>query len=137
MPPGNTAATRNSRQNFIVAPRTKITDYQYFLPINSFDQSTDVRPLCQYGSSEVISSCAWFTNEPKVLAAGMGMKYIRVYDTRGTLTNSINTLLNMSLTLLHTANGLNILIHRGSELTIIAGHFYKGCSRTVHGPFSR
>ncbi|KAF9904605.1 hypothetical protein EC991_002533 [Linnemannia zychae] len=52
------------------------------LNASSFDQSTDVRPLCQYGSSEVISSCAWFTNEPKVLAAGMGMKYIRVYDTR-------------------------------------------------------
>ncbi|KAF9138717.1 hypothetical protein BG015_002278 [Linnemannia schmuckeri] len=52
------------------------------LNASSYDQSTDVRPLCQYGSSEVISSCAWFTNEPKVLAAGMGMKYIRVYDTR-------------------------------------------------------
>ncbi|KAG0262005.1 hypothetical protein BG011_000429 [Mortierella polycephala] len=52
------------------------------LNASSFDHSTDVRPLCQYGSSEVISSCAWFTNEPKVLAAGMGMKYIRVYDTR-------------------------------------------------------
>ncbi|KAF9194611.1 hypothetical protein BGZ50_005971 [Haplosporangium sp. Z 11] len=52
------------------------------LSASSFDHSTDVRPLCQYGSSEVISSCAWFTNEPKVLAAGMGMKYIRVYDTR-------------------------------------------------------
>ncbi|KAF9919630.1 hypothetical protein FBU30_010724 [Linnemannia zychae] len=49
---------------------------------SNYDQSTDVRPLCQYGSSEVISSCAWFTNQPKVLAAGMGMKYIRVYDTR-------------------------------------------------------
>ncbi|KAF9081229.1 hypothetical protein BGX23_001114 [Mortierella sp. AD031] len=52
------------------------------LNASSYDQSTEVRPLCQYGSSEVISSCAWFTNEPKVLAAGMGMKYIRVYDTR-------------------------------------------------------
>ncbi|KAF9946376.1 hypothetical protein BGZ72_000381 [Mortierella alpina] len=52
------------------------------LNASSFDHSTDVRPLCQYGSSEVISSCAWFTNQPKILAAGMGMKYIRVYDTR-------------------------------------------------------
>ncbi|KAF9305749.1 hypothetical protein BGZ74_009090 [Mortierella antarctica] len=52
------------------------------LNASSFDQTADVRPLCQYGSSEVISSCAWFTNEPKVLVAGMGMKYIRVYDTR-------------------------------------------------------
>ncbi|KAG0043541.1 hypothetical protein BGZ83_011281 [Gryganskiella cystojenkinii] len=52
------------------------------LTASSLDQSTDARPLCQYGSSEVISSCAWFSNEPKVLAAGMGMKYIRVYDTR-------------------------------------------------------
>ncbi|KAG0024185.1 hypothetical protein BGZ81_007802 [Podila clonocystis] len=52
------------------------------LNASSFDQTADIRPLCQYGSSEVISSCAWFTNEPKVLVAGMGMKYIRVYDTR-------------------------------------------------------
>ncbi|KAF9979599.1 hypothetical protein BGZ65_006300, partial [Modicella reniformis] len=51
------------------------------LNASSFDNSAD-KPLCQYGSSEVISSCAWFTHEPKVLAAGMGMKYIRVYDTR-------------------------------------------------------
>ncbi|KAF9583248.1 hypothetical protein BGW38_009933, partial [Lunasporangiospora selenospora] len=49
---------------------------------SSTDQSADIRPLCQYGSSEVISSCAWFANSPKVLVAGMGMKYIRVYDTR-------------------------------------------------------
>ncbi|KAG0245518.1 hypothetical protein BGX31_007311 [Mortierella sp. GBA43] len=51
------------------------------LSASSFDHPAD-KPLCQYGSSEVITSCAWFTHDPKVLAAGMGMKYIRVYDTR-------------------------------------------------------
>ncbi|KAG0367163.1 hypothetical protein BGZ54_004307 [Gamsiella multidivaricata] len=51
------------------------------LNASSFDHSSE-KPMCQYGSSEVISSCAWFTHEPRVLAAGMGMKYIRVYDTR-------------------------------------------------------
>ncbi|KAI8604337.1 hypothetical protein EDD21DRAFT_366575 [Dissophora ornata] len=52
------------------------------LNASSFDHPSDARPFAQYGSGEVISSCAWFTHEPRVLAAGMGMKYIRVYDTR-------------------------------------------------------
>ncbi|KAF9174790.1 hypothetical protein BGX20_009785 [Mortierella sp. AD010] len=52
------------------------------LSASSFDSSSNTQALYQYGSSEVISSCAWFTHEPRVLAAGMGMKYIRVYDTR-------------------------------------------------------
>ncbi|KAF9996997.1 hypothetical protein BGZ79_009266 [Entomortierella chlamydospora] len=52
------------------------------LSASSFDSSSNTQALYQYGSSEVISSCAWFTHEPRMLAAGMGMKYIRVYDTR-------------------------------------------------------
>ncbi|KAF8977016.1 hypothetical protein BGZ46_007727 [Entomortierella lignicola] len=52
------------------------------LNASSFDNNSNSQALYQYGSSEVITSCAWFMHEPKVLAAGMGMKYIRVYDTR-------------------------------------------------------
>ncbi|KAI1320079.1 hypothetical protein EDD11_002051 [Mortierella claussenii] len=52
------------------------------LNASSFDHSTNREAMRQYGSSEVISSCAWFNHSPRVLAAGMGMKYIRVYDTR-------------------------------------------------------
>ncbi|KAG0222589.1 hypothetical protein BGW41_005933 [Actinomortierella wolfii] len=52
------------------------------LRASAYEDSASSGPLCQYGSSEVITSCAWFTNEPKSLVAGMGLKYLRVYDTR-------------------------------------------------------
>ncbi|KAF9916366.1 hypothetical protein BX616_003952 [Lobosporangium transversale] len=57
------------------------------LNASSFDHSGSKEAMRQYGSSEVISSCAWFTRAPRVLAAGMGMKYIRVYDTREDATS--------------------------------------------------
>ncbi|KAG2235345.1 hypothetical protein INT48_004964 [Thamnidium elegans] len=43
-------------------------------------------PVRQYGSSEAISSCAWseHANAP-LLIAGMGNKYLRVYDIRADL----------------------------------------------------
>lgn len=46
-------------------------------------------PVRQYGSSEAISSCAWseHANAP-LLIAGMGNKYLRVYDIRADLNSS-------------------------------------------------
>ena len=103
----------------------------------SFDQSTEVRPLCQYGSSEVISSCAWFTIEPKVLAAGMGMKYIRVYDTRGNSTDWYTD--QQYPKPLHKINLHTCTLHftSGSKLSIVVGYLNKGRTWTVHGPFPR
>jgi WD40 repeat protein len=40
------------------------------------------RPLQQYGSSEAITSLAWFSKHRGLLAAGMGFKWLRLYDTR-------------------------------------------------------
>lgn len=48
-----------------------------------FVSSREQGPVRQYGSSEAISSCAWseHANAP-LLIAGMGNKYLRVYDIR-------------------------------------------------------
>ena len=45
--------------------------------------SREQGPVRQYGSSEAISSCAWSEhNNALLLIAGMGNKYLRVYDIR-------------------------------------------------------
>ncbi|KAI8647874.1 WD40-repeat-containing domain protein [Parasitella parasitica] len=51
--------------------------------------SRDQGPVRQYGSSEAISSCAWseHANAP-LLVAGMGNKYLRVYDVRADASSS-------------------------------------------------
>ncbi|KAI9317907.1 WD40-repeat-containing domain protein [Dichotomocladium elegans] len=42
------------------------------------------RPIQQYGPSEAIASCAWSSHGgAPLLIAGMGNKYLRVYDIRG------------------------------------------------------
>lgn len=48
-----------------------------------FNRPREQGPVRQYGSSEAISSCAWseHANSP-LLIAGMGNKYLRVYDIR-------------------------------------------------------
>jgi hypothetical protein len=40
------------------------------------------RPLQQYGSSEAVTSVAWLPRHPGLVSAGMGLKYLRVYDVR-------------------------------------------------------
>ncbi|KAF9434733.1 hypothetical protein BGZ76_007530 [Entomortierella beljakovae] len=57
------------------------------LSASASDNSSNNQATYQYGTSEVITSCAWFNHQPRVLAAGMGMKYIRVYDTREDANN--------------------------------------------------
>ncbi|KAG0743717.1 hypothetical protein G6F63_007654 [Rhizopus arrhizus] len=45
--------------------------------------SRELGPIRQYGSSEVISSCAWSEHaSAPILMAGMANKYLRVYDIR-------------------------------------------------------
>ncbi|KAI9249265.1 WD40-repeat-containing domain protein [Sporodiniella umbellata] len=47
-------------------------------------------PIRQYGSSEVISSCAWTENaNMPLLMTGMANKYLRVYDIRTENTNPL------------------------------------------------
>ena len=41
-----------------------------------------VRPVQQYGSSEAITSVSWFPKHRGILGAGMGLKWLRLYDTR-------------------------------------------------------
>ncbi|KAL9545952.1 hypothetical protein PS6_007927 [Mucor atramentarius] len=51
--------------------------------------SREQGPVRQYGSSEAISSCAWseHANAP-LLIAGMGNKYLRVYDVRADVSSN-------------------------------------------------
>jgi hypothetical protein len=49
--------------------------------VHSYRQIT--RPIQQYGSSEAISSITWFGAHAGLLGAGMGIKWIRIYDVRG------------------------------------------------------
>ncbi|ORX91418.1 hypothetical protein K493DRAFT_339376, partial [Basidiobolus meristosporus CBS 931.73] len=49
---------------------------------SAYTRNEDVRPIQQYGSSEAITSCAWFPDSPSQLVAGMGLKWLRVYDVR-------------------------------------------------------
>jgi len=40
------------------------------------------KPIAQYGSSEAVSSAAWFREGSPLLAAGMGLKWIKIFDLR-------------------------------------------------------
>ncbi|KAJ3088878.1 hypothetical protein HK102_007727 [Quaeritorhiza haematococci] len=51
-------------------------------PQKSVIQKPVTKPLVQYGSSEAVSSAAWFHHSYRCLAAGMGSKWIRIYDVR-------------------------------------------------------
>jgi WD40 repeat protein len=44
--------------------------------------SEEPKPFAQYGSSESVISATWVSNAPCILA-GMGYKWIRIYDIRG------------------------------------------------------
>ncbi|KAI7903729.1 uncharacterized protein BX663DRAFT_507393 [Cokeromyces recurvatus] len=61
--------------------------YNDIPPISSPNSgSREQGPIRQYGSSEAISSCAWSEHEnAPLLIAGMGNKYVRVYDIRADL----------------------------------------------------
>jgi WD40 repeat protein len=53
------------------------------LPANDATSSpSSVRPIQQYGSSETITSLAWHLQNAQLLAAGMGLKWLRLYDLR-------------------------------------------------------
>jgi len=41
--------------------------------------------LALYGSSEAVQSAAWFPSGSPKIAAGMAMKYIRIYDVKSNL----------------------------------------------------
>ncbi|KAI9480747.1 MAG: hypothetical protein EXX96DRAFT_191846 [Benjaminiella poitrasii] len=58
--------------------------YNDIPPISSPSSGTrEQGPIRQYGSSEAISSCAWSVHDnAPLLIAGMGNKYLRVYDIR-------------------------------------------------------
>lgn len=45
--------------------------------------SASSRPISQFGGSESVSSAAWFPDAESKLVAGMGLKWIRIYDLRG------------------------------------------------------
>ncbi|KAI8967392.1 WD40-repeat-containing domain protein, partial [Mycotypha africana] len=64
------------------AGRTTVDSYEGN-EVNTNGKSKEQGPLRQYGSSEAISSCSWsiHANAP-LLIAGMGNKYLRVYDIR-------------------------------------------------------
>ncbi|KAI8990275.1 hypothetical protein BDB01DRAFT_841998 [Pilobolus umbonatus] len=72
----------DGRGHDIYEDRTK---YNALPPISSSGSlnSKDQGPVRQYGPSEAISSCTWseYSGTP-LLIAGMGNKYLRVYDIR-------------------------------------------------------
>jgi WD40 repeat protein len=49
---------------------------------SSLYNNINEKPLVSYGSSEGISSMAWFHNSAKIIA-GMSQKWIRLFDLRG------------------------------------------------------
>jgi WD repeat-containing protein mio len=51
-------------------------------------QNPSPSPLVQLGTSEAVSSAAWFINESPRLVAGMGFKWIRLFDLRMNLSSS-------------------------------------------------
>lgn len=42
-----------------------------------------VKPIAEFGTSEVTYSLAWFYSSSKLLACGMNGKSIKIYDLRG------------------------------------------------------
>ncbi|CAO3664754.1 unnamed protein product [Rhizopus microsporus] len=77
-------APRSTRSVDIHEDRSRYNDLSISAPT-----SREAGPIRQYGSSEVISSCAWSEHaSAPILIAGMANKYLRVYDIRSD-TNSL------------------------------------------------
>jgi len=51
------------------------------MPLKSYNLQNP-SPLALYGSSEAVQSAAWFPSGSPKIAAGMAMKYIRIYDVK-------------------------------------------------------
>ena len=54
----------------------------------SISSKSNEKPLASYGSSEGISSMAWFNDSTRIVA-GMSQKWIRLFDLRGILNNKL------------------------------------------------
>lgn len=52
-----------------------------FMGSNGVTEST--KPVWEFGMSEHCQNLSWFHNNSKILATGMNMKFIRLYDIRG------------------------------------------------------
>ncbi len=48
----------------------------------NFAAAQQQRPILQFGSSEAVTSVTWLSGHAGLIGAGMGLKYIRIYDTR-------------------------------------------------------
>src|SRR6185312_14711667 len=67
----------------------------------------------------------------------MGMKYIRVYDTRGSAFHSGRRIIGSGMSFESDNIFLMTVVHRGSQFTVVNGHINKSGSWSLHGPFSR
>ncbi|OUM59450.1 hypothetical protein PIROE2DRAFT_21237 [Piromyces sp. E2] len=56
-------------------------------PIKTYNNQNP-NPLALYGSSEAVQSAAWFPSGSPKIAAGMAMKYIRIYDVKNNGSNA-------------------------------------------------
>ncbi|ORX45946.1 WD40 repeat-like protein [Piromyces finnis] len=56
-------------------------------PIKAYN-TQNPNPLALYGSSEAVQSAAWFPSGSPKIAAGMAMKYIRIYDVKSNGSNA-------------------------------------------------
>lgn len=54
-----------------------------------------VKPIAEFGTSEVTYSLAWFHSSSKLLACGMNGKSIKIYDLRGKIQILLNTLFSI------------------------------------------
>jgi len=62
-------------------------------PIKSYN-AQNPSPLALYGSSEAVQSAAWFPSGSPKIAAGMAMKYIRIYDVKSNGNNTPNIVIS-------------------------------------------
>lgn len=53
-----------------------------------------VKPIAEFGTSEVTYSLTWFYSSSKLLACGMNGKSIKIYDLRGNMHFLISFLYN-------------------------------------------
>ncbi|OZJ06354.1 hypothetical protein BZG36_00690 [Bifiguratus adelaidae] len=73
-----------TRENPLNLSKEVVRRPTFVSPQRTFE---DLRPLRQYGPSEIVTSCAWRTNSHKQLVAGMGLKSLRLYDLRSESSN--------------------------------------------------
>ncbi|ORZ36253.1 hypothetical protein BCR44DRAFT_1402268 [Catenaria anguillulae PL171] len=73
--PGSSVMTNSNRYSF-TGQRTDRT------AIHTSPRTHSSTPLYQYGSSESVSSLAWLRDHHRHIVAGMGLKYLRMFDLR-------------------------------------------------------